>query len=64
MRALIRFLVSLFMPVILIGGGGAIIGWGLNNTWPILTYAGLAMVAAGLIWGLVLWLWAHDGSLF
>lgn len=63
MRALIRFIVGLFMPVILIGGGGALIGWGLNNTWPILVYAGLAMMAAGLIWALVLWLWVSDGGI-
>ncbi|MDX8351585.1 hypothetical protein [Cognatiyoonia sp. IB215182] len=63
MAALIRFFLSLFMPVILIGGGGALVGWGLNNTWSIMIYAGLAMIAAGVLWGLVLWLWVSDGGL-
>ncbi|MDX8347169.1 hypothetical protein SLH49_04135 [Cognatiyoonia sp. IB215446] len=51
------------MPVILIGGGGALVGWGLNNTWSIMIYAGLAMIAAGIIWGLFLWLWVSEGGL-
>lgn len=62
MTRLIRFLVGLLMPIILIGGGGMLTGWGLTNNWLMMTYAGLAMVGAGIVWGLFLWLWASDGG--
>lgn len=63
MRSLIRFIVGLLMPVILIGAGGMVVGLGVNNNWELLIYGGFAMIGAGLIWGLVLWLWASDGGL-
>lgn len=63
MKSLIRFVLGLLMPVILIALGGAVAGWGLTNDWQILTWMGLALVAAGIIWGFFLWLWASDGSL-
>ncbi|MEM9785904.1 MAG: hypothetical protein AAF801_05345 [Pseudomonadota bacterium] len=63
MRSLIRFIVGLLMPVILIGAGGMVVGLGVNNNWELLIYGGFAMIGAGLIWWLVLWLWASDGGL-
>lgn len=63
MRSLIRFIVGLLMPVILIGAGGMVVGLGVNNNWDLLIYGGFAMIGAGLIWGLLLWLWASDGGL-
>ncbi|MEL6841258.1 MAG: hypothetical protein AAFP85_18385 [Pseudomonadota bacterium] len=51
------------MPVILIGAGGMVVGLGVNNNWDLLIYGGFAMIGAGLIWGLLLWLWASDGGL-
>ncbi|MEO0931440.1 MAG: hypothetical protein AAFY14_12450 [Pseudomonadota bacterium] len=63
MRSLIRFIVGLLMPVILIGAGGMVVGLGVNNNWELLIYGGFAMIGAGLIWGLLLWLWASDGGL-
>lgn len=61
MRRLIGFVVTLFMPVILIGGGGALTGWGLTNGWDILAWAGFAMVVGGVLWGLFLYFWASEG---
>lgn len=58
MRRLIGFIVTLLMPILLIGGGGALAGWGLDNDINMLVYIGLAMIAAGLVWGLVIFLWA------
>ncbi len=63
MRRLIGFLVALFMPLILIGGGGALMGWGLTNSWEIVTWTGLGMIGAGIVWGLILFFWASDGAL-
>ena len=61
MRRLISFVVALLMPLILIGGGGAVTGWGFTNEWDILVWIGLGMIAAGVLWGLFLFLWATDG---
>lgn len=61
MKRLISFLVTLLMPIILIGGGGALGGWGVTNDWPLLAWAGLAMIAGGVLWGLFLFFWASEG---
>lgn len=61
MKRLISFIVTLLMPLFLIGGGGAISGWGLTNDWDILVWIGLGMIVAGVLWGLVLFLWADSG---
>lgn len=63
MRQLARFLVGLFMPVFLIIGGGALAGVGINNSWAIIGWIGVAMVIAGIIWGLFLFLWASGGDI-
>jgi hypothetical protein len=63
MRRLISFLVTLFMPLILIGAGGALAGWGLANEWEIVAWSGLGLIGAGIAWGLFLFLWATDGPL-
>ncbi|PJI85205.1 hypothetical protein BC777_3205 [Yoonia maricola] len=62
MRRLIAFVVTLLMPIILIGGGGSLTGWGITNNWTMLVWVGLAMIAAGVLWGLFLFFWASDGS--
>lgn len=61
MRRLISFLVTLLMPLILIGGGGALTGWGITNDWKMVAWIGAAMVVAGVLWGLFLFLWAESG---
>jgi hypothetical protein len=61
MRRLISFLVTLLMPLILIGGGGALTGWGITNEWATVAWIGAAMVVAGVLWGLFLFLWAESG---
>ncbi|HEV8034118.1 hypothetical protein [Yoonia sp.] len=63
MRRLISFIVTLLMPLILIGGGGALTGWGITNDWATVAWIGAAMVVAGVVWGLFLFLWASNGSL-
>ena len=50
------------MPVFLIGGGGALIGTALNYEIAMLVWVGLAMVAAGILWGLFLFFWATGGD--
>ncbi len=57
MKKVIRFMIGLFMPIILVASGGAMFGWGLDNDWDYVAWAGVGMVAAGIIWGLVAWLW-------
>jgi len=61
MKAVIRFIVSLLMPVILIAGGGMLTGWGVTNSWQFVVWAGVGMVVAGIVWGLILWLWVDGG---
>ena len=62
MNNLLRILIGLFMPVILIVGGGWLFGYAIDSDSQVLFWMSLALIAAGLIWGLVLWLWS-SGSL-
>ncbi|SFS00552.1 hypothetical protein [Yoonia litorea] len=61
MKQLVHFLVGLFMPLILIAGGAGVIGIGMTYDIVALAWAGLAMIAAGIVWGLVLYFWADSG---
>ena len=61
-KSLLKFLLSLFMPVILIGGGGTLAVFGIEREWSWLVWFGLIVVGAGIVWGLVLYLWADSGS--
>ena len=63
MKRLIAFVITLIMPIILVAGGGSVIGWGITNEWEMVAWAGLAMVVVGLLWGLLLFLWAGNGAL-
>ena len=62
MKSAIRFIVTLLMPVILVAGGGALMGWGITNEWDYVAWAGIGMIAGGIIWGLILWLWVDAGT--
>lgn len=62
MKKLITFLIGIFMPIILIGLGGVLAGYGLTNSWQIMIWAGLGLIGAGIFWGLVLFLWSSDGG--
>ncbi len=62
MKNLARFLVGLFMPLILIGGGGALLGYAITIEVTFLAWVGLAMIGAGVLWGLVLFFWASGGD--
>ena len=63
MRRLIAFVLTLLMPIILIAGGGTLAGWGMTNNWDWMVWAGLAMIAIGILWGVALFLWAGNGSI-
>ena len=56
-KQVIRFIIGLLMPIILIASGGVTTGWGIENDWDYVAWAGVAFVVAGIIWGLVIWLW-------
>ena len=62
MKGIARFLLGLFMPLILIAGGAGLIGVGMTYEIVILVWVGLALIAAGIIWGLILYFWAESGS--
>lgn len=64
MKDILRFLISLAAPFILIGGGAMLMGAGAEYEWNILVYAGGAMIVAGVIWGLFLWLAGSSGGSF
>lgn len=63
MRRLIAFVLTLLMPIMLIAGGGTLAGWGMTNNWDWLVWAGLSMIAVGVLWGIALFLWAGNGSI-
>jgi len=63
MRRLIAFVLTLLMPIILIASGGTLAGWGMTNNWDWMVWAGLAMIAVGILWGVALFLWAGNGSI-
>ncbi len=54
LKGLARFLFGLFAPVILIALGCLVSGWALTNEYTIFFWTGLVMVAAGVLWGVVL----------
>ena len=58
MKSVVRFLVGLFMPLILIVCGAALTGLGATYDWEIMIYAGFATIGAGIVWGIFLFLWA------
>ncbi|MEO0816110.1 MAG: hypothetical protein AAFX86_02270 [Pseudomonadota bacterium] len=64
MRTLVRILIGLLMPVVLIAGGGGVMGVAMEYEWMILFWVGLAMVGAGLVWGLFIFFVAEAGSPF
>ena len=64
MKDILRFLISLAAPFILIGGGAMLMGAGAEYEWNILIYAGGAMILAGVVWGLFLWLAGSSGGSF
>ena len=64
LKGLLKFLLSLFMPVIVIAAGAGLAGLGLQQEWVWLVWAGLIVIGAGIVWGVLLWLWADSGSMF
>lgn len=62
MKDIARFLVGLLMPLILIAGGAGLIGIGMTYEIVILVWVGLALIAAGLLWGMILYFWADSGG--
>ena len=62
MKRLLHFLVGIFMPVILIAGGAGLIGIAISYEVAFLLYVGLALIAAGVLWGFLLFMWASGGD--
>ena len=62
MKDIARFLVGLLMPLILIAGGAGLIGIGMTYEIVILVWVGLALIAAGLLWGMILYFVADSGG--
>lgn len=56
LRDLIRFLTYLLMPLILILVGAGIAGGGFSLGWNWAVIAGLVVAAAGVVWGVFLFL--------
>ena len=61
LRWLVRTLLAILIPIVLVIGGGALVGVGINYSLPVVMWIGIALLAAGIIWGLVLFL--SEGSL-
>lgn len=56
LKSVLRILVVILMPVALVFGGGALAGLGISNDLGFLVWGGLALVGAGIIWGVVLYM--------
>lgn len=50
-------LMLLLVPVAMVIGGGALIGFGIDNDWSIVVYIGGALLIAGLVWGALLFMY-------
>ena len=50
------------MPVILIAGGAGLVGVAITYEIAFLAWVGLALIVAGVLWGVFLFLWASDGG--
>ncbi|MEM7303588.1 MAG: hypothetical protein AAF468_21115 [Pseudomonadota bacterium] len=50
-KSILNGLMSVLAPIILIGGGALLTGWGATNGWTPLIWTGLIVVGAGLLWG-------------
>jgi len=54
MRGLFRSPVRFLAPILLIGAGGALIGYGAASSFPLLIWAGVPMAAGGIIWAVII----------
>ena len=54
-------LLAMLAPLVPILLGAGLAAWGLTSGWPWLIWTGLIVAAAGVVWGLVVWL-AHGGA--
>ena len=56
LKALGRGLFAVMIPIGMVIGGAALIGFAVENDWTILVWIGSGMLVAGLIWGALLYL--------
>ena len=61
-RWLLRTVLAVIAPVLLILGGAALAGLGLDRELPFLIWTGLIVAACGLLWGAWLLLLADAGG--
>lgn len=55
-RGFVGFLIALLAPFVLVFSGAGLAALGFTNGWNVLTIIGGIVLAAGLIWGLILFL--------
>lgn len=55
-KEIVRFLFALFAPLILIFAGAAVAVWGGSNDWQFVMWTGLVVAGAGIVWGLILFM--------
>jgi hypothetical protein len=62
-RSIVSFLVTLLMPLVLVGLGAGVVALGFWLGWLWLVIAGGVVVLAGVLFGVFLFLWADAGVL-
>ena len=63
LKSVAQFLLSMFAPVIPIALGAMLVSWAFPHEYMFLVWTGVIMVAAGIIWGIILFLY-HGGVYF
>jgi len=63
MKSVLRFIVWLLMPLVLIALGAGSLGIGATNDLEVFIYAGFALIGAGILWGVLIFMWADSGML-
>lgn len=60
-RVILKIFLGIFGPFILIGLGCLVVGLGITYSIEIIAWAGLALVGAGIFWGMLLY-WYVSGQ--
>lgn len=63
LKSVAKFLLSLFAPIIPIVLGALLVSFALPHEYEFLVWTGVIMIAAGIIWGIILYLY-HGGVYF
>jgi len=60
LTTILRIVLSVFAPLILIGAGAGLISVGMAYSYDIIIWTGLILIAAGLIWGLIIFFYYSE----